>query len=219
MAAMIGLRRRAVDRRVGERAGLRAVEHLGVDLGGGDGHRGTPRAARRRYAPILPRALIRRTPTALAAGPWSVRHGDAVTEGGLAEHVPADPRVHRDRRGRAGVDRAGRAELRDRQHAVAGRPRLRRTAPGPPARTAGRSARGSVVRLQRHRPGQVVDAEHAAGPPTRPRRASVGDVGVVAHVLVAVGDHRAAAVPATAGRRCAPRRRGTRWRCARPSRC
>ena len=31
-----------VDRRVGERAGLGAVEHLGVDLGGGDGHDGAP---------------------------------------------------------------------------------------------------------------------------------------------------------------------------------
>ena len=32
------LRRRHVDRRVGEAPCLRAVEHLGVDLGGGDGH-------------------------------------------------------------------------------------------------------------------------------------------------------------------------------------
>ena len=37
-----GLRGRHVDRRVGERAGLGAVEHLGVDLGRSDGHRCAP---------------------------------------------------------------------------------------------------------------------------------------------------------------------------------
>ena len=59
-----GLGRHAVDRGVGERAGLGAVEHLGVDLRGGDGHK--ERAPSRRGltavgviacgpAPILPR--------------------------------------------------------------------------------------------------------------------------------------------------------------------
>jgi hypothetical protein len=33
-----GLRRRDVDGGIGEGTGLRAVEHLGVDLRGGDGH-------------------------------------------------------------------------------------------------------------------------------------------------------------------------------------
>ena len=65
--------------------------------------------------------------------------------------------------------------------------------PGPPGRTAARTARHRV-RLQRHRAGQVVDAQHRAAPLAGPRRSRSAS-GWWTHVQVPVGDHRAAAVP------------------------
>ena len=61
----------------------------------------------------------------------------------VALDVLADPGVHRDRGGGAGVDRAGRAELRDRADSASAL-RVGSTAPDPPGRRAARSARGSA---------------------------------------------------------------------------
>ena len=73
-------------------------------------------------------------------------------------------------------------------------------------------------RLQRPGPRQVVDGEQRQVRPARPVD-QPADVGVVPHVLVAVGHHRAPPVPAPAARRCAPPRRGTRSPSGRRCRC
>ena len=112
--------------------------------------------------------------------------------------VLADPGVHRDAGGDAGVDRAGRAELGDRQHDVAPPRGPRRTGRGPPARTAARSARGQRrPSPAARRPGRLSTADDGS-PSAAAKSTSDGDVGVVADVLVAVGDHRPAPVPAAA---------------------
>ena len=79
--------------------------------------------------------------------------------------------------------------------AVADRPRARRTAPGPPARTGSTPAAASPS--SRGGPTRAGCRCRAAAPP-RSRRydARSAAVGVVPDVLVAVGDHRAATVPA-----------------------
>ena len=97
--------------------------------------RSTP-GARAARPGVLRRSLHVRQPAATLPGAG----GSAGR--GLAEHVPADPGVHGDRRRGAGVDRAGRAELGDVQHGRRTPPAPAPTGRGPPGRRAGRSARG-----------------------------------------------------------------------------
>ena len=89
--------------------------------------------------------------------------------------VLADPRVHGDPGRDPGVHRAGRAELRDRHRQVAPRRGPRRSAPGPPARTAARTSRGSSAVSSGTAPGRLstattVEPGRAAKPPGRRRR-------------------------------------------------
>ena len=118
--------------------------------------------------------------------------------GDLGEDVPADPGVHRHRGRGAGVDRAGRAELGDVEHRHA-RLARRRGQAGPLLAEEQDAAPRQVVGLQRHRPRQVVDADQrqAAVVPGGPLDQG-RDRLVVVLVLVAVGDHRTAPVPAAA---------------------
>ncbi len=103
--------------------------------------------------------------------------------------------MHGDGGGRSGVDGAGRAELGDGEGGGAG---LAGSVAQPGAllaeeQDAGARQRG---RLERHRTGQVVDAEQRQTTRRRPGGEG-GGVGVVLDVEVAVGDHRAPAVPPT----------------------
>ena len=143
------------------------------------------------------------------------RQADSSAEVG----VRADPRVHGDRGGGRGVDRAGRAELRDRQRPVAHRARgvgeARPLLAEEQADVLGQR-RGLEVRAAR----QVVDAEQshrsasARGGTSPGRRASHG----AGHA--GSGRSPSRRDGSSGGcRRCAPRRRGTRWRCARSCRC
>ena len=109
----------------------------------------------------------------------------------------AHPGVHRDRGGGRRVDRPGRAELRDRERRVAGLPR-RLGQPGPLLAEQEAHPARHLGGLEGQRAGQVVDAPQGDRPARlvaevrRERR----HVLVVDDVLVAVGDHRAAPVPA-----------------------
>jgi hypothetical protein len=89
-----------------------------------------------------------------------------------------------------------RAELADREHAPASS-RASADSPGPSWPNSRTQRRGSGVGVDRHAAGQVVDPEDGEVLAPRPR-GEAGEPRVVAHVLVAVGDHRAAAVPAPA---------------------
>ncbi len=82
-----------------------------------------------------------------------------------------------------------------------------------------RAALGQLDRLERHRAGEVVDPDERHLPRPSPTPTKSSTVGWCAHVLVAIGDHRAPSVPAAPPDDVDLRRRGRRWRCARPSRC
>ena len=126
------LGRRDVDGRVGELARLRPVDHLGVDLGGGDGHlQHLLRVEGGVIASSLARPAQRRTP-----GTFYPLDTPCA---GSASGVLGDPGVHGDRGRRARVDRPGGAELGDVQDVDRGRRGRRRTARRTPGRTAART--------------------------------------------------------------------------------
>ncbi len=107
--------------------------------------------------------------------------------------VPAYPGMHRDRGSCSGVDRARRAELRDRQRDLAGLPH--RLGEARPLLTEHEGAGGWQGHcLQGLRAGQVVDAKHGQVALVTPGRELLHRL-VVPDVLVAVGDHGAATVP------------------------
>ena len=72
--------------------------------------------------------------------------------------------------------------------------RMSSVSPGPSWPKTSTHALRQLGGLDRHRPGQVVDTDAAEARPSTPGREVLDSV-VVAHVLVAVGDHRAAPVP------------------------
>ncbi len=138
------------------------------------------------------------------AGPRPRRRraaGPSAPPGGLVAEVGVlpDPGVHRDRGGGRGVDRAGRAELRDRE----GRRRTPRAprprAPAPPGRRGSRPGAAASSSRGASSPGRLSMPSRRTGPSGRSRRYAARSATrlVVAHVLVAVGDHRAAPVPPT----------------------
>src|SRR5205823_1669106 len=95
--------------------------------------------------------------------------------------------------GDAGVDRAGRAVLRDVQHSRA-EPAGGVREPGSLLPEQQHARPGQVRRTDVAGSGQVVDADDrqpGGGGPHRQRL----EVGMVPHVLVGVGDHRTAPVP------------------------
>ena len=107
----------------------------------------------------------------------------------------ADPGVHRDAGRDAGVDRSGRTELRDRQHRCRGL-------------SSGLGQTRAFLAEQEHagarqqcgldglRAGQVVDADdgEVVGACVVDERI---DRVVIADVLIAIGDHRTAAIPSS----------------------
>ena len=108
--------------------------------------------------------------------------------------------------GRAGVDRAGRAELRDRADPSQRRPRL------------GGQPRPLLAEQQHARAAAAASVSMGTEPgrlstPTtgelcrRAQAGNAGDVVVVAHVLVALGHHRAPAVPPPPADTCTSRAR------------
>ncbi len=104
--------------------------------------------------------------------------------------------MHRDRRGGSCVDRARGPVLGDRQHLTHAFTSLRRQAF--PLLPEEKDARlGQVGRLEGNRAREIVDPDHRDSLGRCPRRERLG-VFVVAHVLVAVGDHRTASIPALA---------------------
>jgi hypothetical protein len=115
-------------------------------------------------------------------------------DGSLAEHVLADPGVHRDGGRRAGIDGPGGPKLRDGEHDLA---RLAGVVgkSGPFLAEQQDAGAGQRVGLERYGTGQVVDADDGKLPLIGPAREGT-DVPVITQVLVAVGDHCAPAVPA-----------------------
>ncbi len=118
-------------------------------------------------------------------GPGRERRRAPVGAGGARQRGPGlrplnlpavleHPRVHGDRRGRAGIDRAGRAVLGDVQHDLAGVSHLRREA-RPLLAEDQHAGRRQRVPLDGDRPGQVVDShereacEWRTRSPGRPR--------------------------------------------------
>ena len=87
--------------------------------------------------------------------------------------------------------------------------------PGPSWPKRKQTRRGIAIVSRCCRAGQVVDAEQDAPPRLVEVRRQVGRRLVVPHVLVAVGDHRAAPVPPPVADDVHLARPGTRWRCAR----
>ena len=108
--------------------------------------------------------------------------------------MPADPGVHRDCRRGARIDRPRRPELGDREHGAARGTGLL----GEPLSLLPEeqdALAGQVEGLERHGSGQVVDADERHPRRRAPSRQLPG-VCVVANMLVPVGHHRAAPVPA-----------------------
>ena len=144
-----------------------------------------------------------------SARAWSVRRRPGVR---------TDPGVHGDAAGHPGVDRPGRAVLGDRADLVAGGAGRRRRGPGPSWPNSSTQRRGSVAVSSGTRAGQVVDADHRQAVARRP-----GDE----RPRSSRGGGRAGSgrspwrrAGSTGGvRRCAPRRRGRRWRCGPRCRC
>ena len=130
---------------------------------------------------VLSRALSRAQPTPAVR---SAAPGVVAGQVGVLAH----PGVHRDRGGGAGVDRAGRAELRDRERAVARLARRLRQARALLAEEEADPPR-QLHRLEVERAGQVVDAEQ----PHRPARRLV-------EVRRQVGDASRGAARAGSGR-------------------
>jgi Thioesterase-like superfamily len=127
-----------------------------------------------------------------------VAHGaqSLLARAGFRLDVAPDPLVHRDRRRRGGVDRASGAELTDREHGGGELARLGGQA-GALLAEQQRAPLGELVRVDRLRAREVVDPDHREPGAAAPV-AEGGERRVVADVLVAVGDHGAAAVPAAA---------------------
>ncbi len=125
-------------------------------------------------------------------------HGGGGVYGRWPKVMPPHPRVHRDRRCRTGIHRPGRAELADLQDHAARLEHLRGDARSLLPEDEDALPR-QVVGLDRDGARHVVDTDDAQGGPPFARRARPGDegldVGMVVLDLVAVGDHRSAAVP------------------------
>src|SRR3954454_8640423 len=161
--------------------------HHGGFLGGEHGYAGEPEA----FAATLRQVLD--------DGRWAPGSdtGPADRSDGRAEvGVLAHPRVHRDSRRHPGVDRPGGAELGDGDGECRPGPRLRREA-GTLLAEQQHALGREVRRLQRHGPRTVVD-RHDGESMAAGEGQQVADAGMVPQALVAVGDHRAAAVPPAA---------------------
>src|SRR5690606_35887540 len=110
--------------------------------------------------------------------------------------VPAAPFIHHDGRGRTRVDRAGRPVLRDLDVTGCRSERLGRQ-PGPFLAEQQHALLGQFRPIDRHRVAHVVDGDDRDAGLCRPRGKRL-DIRMVHDVLVAVGHHRAALVPAPA---------------------
>ena len=150
----------------------------------------------------------------------NVRHSAPGGRDGQSGGGPAcgtDPGVHGDAAGHAGVDRPGRAVLGDGEELVAGGPGRRGEA-GALLAEQQHAAPGQGAGLQRHasRAGCRCRPPAAAARPPR-RRTPRSSRGAGRAGTGRSPSRRAGSTVAV--RRCAPRRRGTRWRCGPPCRC
>ena len=191
-----GLRRRDVDRRVGEGAGLGAVQHLGVHLGGGDGHGSLLRLACVRLGGVLASSPIFARPARGADTRVSARPGrrDRPERAQSRASRSAARMLSRVRSAslphaldREGVCRV--AHLRRRRRRASSSARTagsrwlcgERPRPGPPARPGLRAARAPRRRPRRGPAGrwawatgpqQLVVVRDDRGPTGSPRRSA-----------------------------------------------
>ena len=130
----------------------------------------TPRAAHRDAHETTVRP-VPEPPTSSNSSSMSRSAGQAGRRSG----VRADPGVHGDPAGHPGVDRPGRAVLGDREDLVArarGRPR---TGPGPPGRTAARSAAAGHASPAAATPGRLsMPTTASPAPCAQATNASIG---------------------------------------------
>src|SRR5690625_3499376 len=130
-----------------------------------------------------------------ASPPMTTSRSDGLMNS-LSHNPLTDPVVHRDRRGRSGVDGSGGAELGDGQHQV----EVRASVFGQPwafLPEQQQAVVGQLGGLQWVCAGEVIDADDRQPVLARVLQ-ELGRAGMVPNVLVPVGDHGPSAVPATA---------------------